>query len=257
MYKLSLLFLLSLSSFMPYAQNKTPKNILAHSHNDYEQKIPLYTAFDADFNSIEIDIVRDQNRLRVAHDSVDLGSKPFIEDLYLKPLKKLVDKNTRELWLLIDIKYYDQQTLDLLHETILTMEEVFQKRNNTSEKPLKIILSGDLPRKEIIFNEKYIFFFLDGRPSDLKENYDAQLMPLISTNFTNYSTFKGKGKISKEELKSIDNLIREVHHQNKKMRFWKTRDNKKMWQFLVEIEVDMIGVDHIKRFIKFQKKLDN
>src|SRR5690606_40361514 len=44
----------------------------AHSHNDYEQKLPFKHAFDAGFGSIEVDVFLREGELFVAHDAEDI-----------------------------------------------------------------------------------------------------------------------------------------------------------------------------------------
>ena len=240
--------------FQLLAQKTTPA-ILAHSHNDYEQKIPLFKALGHNFQSIEIDIIRDGNQLVVSHDTVGLDKKETIEKLYLKPLKNYLIKNKgKNIWLLIDIKEYDETILDLLHEIIMEYETLFKRRHFLEkEKPLQILLSGDLPRAAIMDNKKYVFFFIDGRISDLGKSYDAELMPLISANFSHHSTWDGKGKMDEQEYLSVLKIIQLVHAENKKIRFWATADKKRMWKTLQDLGVDVIGVDHIGRFGRFMK----
>ena len=246
-----LLFLLFLSAFL-FSQNN---NILAHSHNDYEQKTPLYKALGYGFNSIEIDVIRDGNQLIVSHDDENLDKKPTIEELYFKPLKNYFTKNKkRNIWLLVDVKKYDKKTLDVLHEILDGYENLFLKRNEPKkEKPLLVILSGDLPRKEIMDDEKYIYFFIDGRITDLNKGYSAELMPLISSNFSHHSKWTGRGEMDKEEYEAVLKIIGSVHAENRKIRFWKTPDKKKVWEGLIKMEVDVIGVDCLGKFDRYLK----
>ena len=258
MNKIILIFLYSFFPLKIVAQYIPHPPVLAHSHNDYQQKHPFFTALKYRFNSIEIDILRDGDVLRVAHDSNDLHLRPDINKMYFNLLESNAFKSNDCTWLLVDLKTYDRKTLDLLHQTVSKKENLFQNRNELFlNKPYQIILSGDIPRKEIINNEKYKFFFIDGRPSDLKENYDSHVMPLISTNFTKYTQFNNKKNITDEELKTIKELVHQVQKQNKKIRFWKTKDRKNTWHLLIGAGVDVIGVDHLKRFHRFQKKLGN
>ena len=230
--------------------------LIAHSHNDYEQRVPLLKALTHEFQSIEIDIIRYGNKLVVSHDENKLHRKPTIQDLYFNPLKNYVHKNEGiNLWLLVDIKKYDETTLDLLHDLLINFEPLFKKRNEMGkETPLQVLLSGDIPRKEIMENEKYVFFFIDGRLSDLEKGYSAELMPMISESFARLSTWKGKGIMDDQEIISLTYNIHRVHTENKKIRFWKTRDHKKVWKMLKGMGVDVIGVDHIRRFSRFKKK---
>src|ERR1044072_6101637 len=84
----------------------------AHSHNDYEQRVPLTTAYNEMFGSIEADIFWQNGELLVAHKKEELVTHRTLEDLYLKPLKAYVEKNkgyiyadtSRSLQFMIDLK---------------------------------------------------------------------------------------------------------------------------------------------------------
>lgn len=238
---------------MTQAQSVSEPLILAHSHNDYEQKRPLDAALEHGFNSIEIDIIRHGEILVVSHDEQHLGQKPDIETLYFRPLKEYLENQELQVWLLIDVKKYDEKTLDLLHTLVARYDSLFQQRSGVV-KPLQILLSGDLPRKEILENESYVYFFIDGRVEDLGKGFDSRLMPLISTNFTHHSEWGGRAKPGKEDLQAIRQLVNSVHAEKKKIRFWKTRDSKRVWRALNDTGVDVIGVDHIKRFRRIFKQ---
>lgn len=253
---LNILLLSFLSNFLSAQKSRTMDSILAHSHNDYEQKRPLYMALEHNFNSIEIDIIRHEEQLVVSHDNKNLSIKPTIQDLYLNPLKNYLIENEREhIWLLIDIKEYDDQVLDILHNLIMEYEPLFKKRNILKkEKSLQILLSGDLPRQEIMENEKFVFFFLDGRIDDLGKEYDSALMPWISSNFSHHTKWTGKGKIDKKEYEAVAAIVKAVQAENKKIRFWATPDNKRVWKKLQRLGVDVVGVDHIGQFTRFRLK---
>src|SRR2546423_1818873 len=92
----------------------------AHSHNDYEQPIPFYTAYKAGFGSIEADVFLVHGNLIVAHDLAELKKNRSMEEYYLKPLTDFVEKNhgyayadtAKQLQMLIDIKTGTTNTLD-------------------------------------------------------------------------------------------------------------------------------------------------
>jgi len=251
---LLLIFLILLSNILVWGQSNS---IIAHSHNDYEQKRPLLNAVENNFQSIEIDILRVGKKLVVTHDDKDLERKPTIDKMYFDRLQKMINNGEikQKTWLLVDLKLYDKQTLELLHELVTKYVGLFQTRQDVNG-PLQIVLSGDIPRKEIINDSSYTFFFIDGRVSDLEENYDSNIMPLISANFTDFSFWKGIGKMKKADFSKIQSRIQAIHKQGKKIRFWKTRDKKKVWKTLIKLNVDVISVDNIESFSKFRKRFN-
>ena len=94
----------------------------AHSHNDYEQRVPLITAYNEMFGSIEVDIFWVNGELLVAHKKEELVAHRTLEDLYLKPLQAYVEKNKgyiyadtlRRLQFMIDLKTNGDTTLGTL-----------------------------------------------------------------------------------------------------------------------------------------------
>jgi hypothetical protein len=83
-----------------------------HSHNDYEQTTPFWTAYNAQFGSIEADIFLVNGTLFVAHDRKELQRGRTLEDYYLKPLADQIGRHhghpyadsSRQLQMLIDVK---------------------------------------------------------------------------------------------------------------------------------------------------------
>ena len=94
----------------------------AHSHNDYEQKIPYWMAYDQGFGSIEADIFLRGSELIVAHDEKELKFNRSFRKLYLENIDSCLKKNagypykdsSRNLQLLIDIKTDSIETLQKL-----------------------------------------------------------------------------------------------------------------------------------------------
>jgi hypothetical protein len=61
-----------------------------HAHNDYMHKRPLFEALENGFTSIEIDVFLHNNDLVVSHTAAGLDKKQDIEELYLKPIQKIM-----------------------------------------------------------------------------------------------------------------------------------------------------------------------
>jgi len=93
MLKTQLLILFLSCSVFAGAQirNYTVSN--AHSHNDYEQRIPFWMAFNAGFGSIEADVFLIDSVLYVAHDRGELRRNMKLDTAYLLPLLRCLQKN--------------------------------------------------------------------------------------------------------------------------------------------------------------------
>ena len=228
--------------------------VIAHSHNDYEQTIPLQKALDNGFGSIEIDIYLYDDKIVVSHDSVDLDKKPSLTDLYLEPLTNQLRGSDDHLYLLVDIKEYVPNILVKLHEAINEYPELFTIRDYKKGN-LTIILSGDIPRKEIIKSNVLPYFFIDGRLEHVGKQFDSDLMPLISMNFSHLVLWDGKQDLPKKQKKRLQSIIQEIKAEGKMIRFWKTRDTKLSWQVLIGLGVDMIGVDDLDLFHQTMQSL--
>lgn len=227
------------------------QKLFLHSHNDYDQEIPLHHALDLSYNSIEIDIVAYNNELIVSHDTKHLSKKPRLDEAYLKKIKRFlsIDSLTYDLplILLMDIKEYNDLTLILLHQLLEKYDPLLMNVKSTTIKPLQVILSGDIPRSLIINDKRFKYFFIDGRPSDLHKNYNSFIMPWISQDFSKLTKWNGINKLSLKDELNIKNKIYAIQQQGKKVRFWKTNDLPEVWKFLYFMKVDVISTDSLKK----------
>ncbi len=255
--KVRCVFILSMSLLC--MQQSAAQEIIAHAHNDYEKPQPLWNALAHDFHSLEIDIARYGQELVVTHTLDSLAFKPTLQELYIEPLISYLDTASRSLWLLVDLKSYDRETLDLLHALLVRHDDVFLGRqDNIGSKPVQVILSGEMPRAEIIADDRYSYFFIDGRIENLGQGYKAHTMPLISANFTSLSSWTGEKEMNLEDEKKLRDLVRTVKAENKKLRFWKTNDSEEVWKKLMALGVHVIGVDHVEEFHDaVLKRIDN
>ncbi|MFT5883877.1 MAG: hypothetical protein ACI9IP_000327 [Arcticibacterium sp.] len=225
---------------------------LKHSHNDYEQAKPLETALLYHFNSIESDITEFQGRLIVSHDAKNLHQKPTLEVLYLKPLSLAFQKQSSLQYFFIDVKNRQENTLDLLHELVSSYDRLFLKRGESlGQHKVQIILSGDVERMELVDSNVYPYFFVDGRLSDINQNINSAVMPIISANFQLVEPWRINQQLSPSQKERLSTFVNQIHQENKKLRFWNTRDETIFWQLLQDIGVDIIGTDHIQELNEF------
>lgn len=225
----------------------------AHSHNDYEQTIPFWQAYDQKFGSIEADIYARNGKLYVAHDSADITSEHTLEALYIKPIVDKVRANkgkiyanaTYELQWLIDLKSPAQLALPLLVQALSAYPDVFGEKG-----PVNVVVSGNVPSPDQ-FATYPIWIQFDGRPNVTYTPEQLAHVGLISQDFTRYTRWNGKGLIVKKERTNIQEVIRQVHQQGKKIRFWATPDNINTWKTLMNLGVDYINTDQIAPLGKF------
>ena len=238
-----LLFLLLCSNI---EAQKMP--ITGHSHNDYEQKLPLKTAFDARIGSIEADVYLVNNNLFVAHEAKQIDSKKTLDNLYLKPLAKAVRRHKAyPMVLLIDIKTVADSTLQLIEQQIAHYP-AFLKPNC----PVKFVISGNRPRPE-----KWVtyppFIQFDGRPSETYTPEQLQRVGMVSESFGKFSTF-GQKDITEAIFHKMKTIVDTVHAQGKQVRFWATPDTETIWKILANMGVDFINTDTPKALRLFLNK---
>jgi alkaline phosphatase len=102
-----------------WAQKPLNSSINGHSHNDYAQKHPFKTAFEAHMASIEADVFLINNNLYVAHEAKEINLNYTLESLYLKPIIEAIQAGTvYPMVLLIDIKSQADSTLDVVVQQI-------------------------------------------------------------------------------------------------------------------------------------------
>jgi len=236
------------------AQSKSYSVANAHSHNDYEQEFPFWSAYNQDFGSIEVDIFLHNGQLIVAHDLNQLALNRTLDSLYLKSLRYCLVKNngyvfadsTRQLQLMIDIKSRADSTLHKLVEELRSYPEI------TTNATIKIVISGNRPEPaKFAIYPAYILF--DGELSKDYPVFALERIAMLSDNFKRYSNWNGKQIIPEQDRNNLQTAIHKAHRLNKKVRFWNAPDRMSAWSILIELGVDFINTDKITELGRFFK----
>lgn len=96
-------------------------SVKLHAHNDYKHEIPFWQAFSNGFESIEADVVLQNDTLFVSHEVATVHQKRTLQSLYFQPIEQALVLslwNDRHLQLMIDIKTDATKTLDKIIETV-------------------------------------------------------------------------------------------------------------------------------------------
>lgn len=212
-------------------------SISGHSHNDYEQKRPLTTAFEARMGSIEADVYLVNNNLYVSHEAKDINPSKRLDELYLKPLAKLVrKKKAYPLILLIDIKSQADSTLDEIVNQIAQYSAFIQ-----ANCPIQFVISGNRPRPDKWSSYPHFIQF-DGRPNENYTPEQWERIGMVSESFGKYAKL-GQKDIPQETFDKMKTIVNAVHAQNKKVRFWATPDTEGVWEALAKMGVNFINTD--------------
>jgi len=230
----------------------------AHAHNDFLHKRPLFDALDCKFKSIEADVFSVGDSLFVAHDRHQIKPGRTLRQLYLNPLKNIVEKNigsvygdSKEIILLIDIKDDGLKTYKLLHQILENYKEILTVYNSGEKKSgaISIVVSGNRP-VEFMQKQELRFAGFDGRVSDLDSGMPSSLMHLVSDNWNKYFLWKGVGEMPAAEKDKLIQIVKKAHKNGYLLRFWATPDKpgierNAVWNELINAQVDLIGSDDL------------
>lgn len=227
---------------------------LKHSHNDYEQPKPFYTAYQQGFESIEADIFLKEGELYVAHTKEAIQPARTLSNLYLQPLTQVVVTNNglvyanpnMKLQLLIDIKTEAYSTLTALVALLKKYPTI------TSNGNITLTISGNRPN-ETDYGSYPDYIFFDGRPGIQYSAEALKKIAMISTGFSSISTWDGNTLLKAEERSIISDVINKAKQFNKPFRFWGCPDTELAWNTFIQLGVDYINTDRIEELAAFCK----
>lgn len=231
----------------------------AHAHNDYEHARPLWDALGQGFCSLEADIHLVDGQLLVGHDREQLEPGRTLQSLYLEPLRRLAGQNRGRIYpngpivtLLIDIKSDGKATYEALEPVLAQYADLLTRVDGDRVRPgaVQVIISGNRP-KEVIAGSRPRLAAIDGRLSDLNTRRPVHLMPLISDNWRNHFAWRGDGPMPADEEARLRQLVRKVHAEDRRVRFWGSPDREPVWRVLYAAGVDLINTDDLPGLRRF------
>jgi alkaline phosphatase len=224
----------------------------AHSHNDYEQKVPFWLAYNEGFGSIEADIFLRQDSLVVAHSTKELALQRTLEAWYLDPLLACVRKNGGRpypngggmLQVLIDLKTDSIHTLDRLIKVLEKYPEL------TGNPAIRFVITGNRPAASLWASYPSWVWF-DGVLSDVYDKAALDRVAMLSDDFKAFSKWNGKGVIPAAEWARLEEAVKKAHQWKKTVRFWDAPDFINAWYQFMRLQVDFINTDHIAALSEF------
>lgn len=226
-----------------------------HAHNDYIHKRPLFDALDNGFTSIEVDVFLHKGKLIVSHIPIGLNRKPDLESLYLRPLDSIVkahknavfSDDSAPLILMIDFKTSGNETYLALKELLnkyAHLLTVYNKSTIVKSAPIQILISGGTPDVSLLGDTSFVT--LDGSFSVLK---NAAILPFFSRVSQSWSSvFHGKKMLNEKDIVHLKTLVSQAHEAGKQIRFWAIPDNPKIWEVLLENNVDWVNTNKLKEY---------
>ncbi len=235
-----------------YAFSQNKKSALIHSHNDYLQNVPFWTAYANGLNSIEADIFLVDNSLKVAHTKEEIIATNTLEVLYLNPLQDALEHNKGEIQnlnLLLDVKV---NAIATLNKIISVLEKYPDIINHPK---IKIIISGSRPVSSDYKNYPHFIYFDHQNLGEELSPENLKKVAMVSTGFYNLSTWSGKGRLTHNDYNRVDSIIKIAKKYKKPFRFWGTPDSKTAWRTFIDLGVDIINTDQPNKCSSYIKKL--
>lgn len=229
-----------------------------HSHNDYAQQKPFFTAFANQVDQMEADIFLVGDSILVAHSKRELKPSNTLFSLYLHPIatafkkynNRVSDDKKYTFNLMIDVKDSWTSTYPALKREIEKYGSLFDR--GKKKQAIQIVISGSRPEHSTFKTyPKWLFF--DGLPNVEYAKKDLKRVTMISDNFASYSKWKGVGEISEVDKQKLIKVISAAHQLRKPMRFWGAPDTETCWKLLAELGADIINTDLIVESKKFFK----
>ena len=234
----------------------------AHAHNDYLHQRPLLDALDHGFTSIEADVYLVNGQLLVAHTPTELKPDRTLKRLYLDPLREKARAAHGRIWpggpaltLLIDIKANGEASYRALAKLLAEYDDIISMFGDERRdaKAVTVIVSGNRA-EEMIAADVPRYVGIDGRLSDLDSRASADLLPLISDNWTAHFRWRGEGPFPDAERAKLLDIVRRAHDRGRRVRFWATPEIDALWHELLAAQVDLIGADDLVALGRFLRQ---
>ena len=240
--------ILAVLCFQAEAQTATK----VHSHNDYLQTVPFWTAYNAVAGSVEADIFSVDGQLYVARNKSEAKKKKTLDALYIEPLLLRFEQNRNRPWpdseeklqLLIDIKSSTDPALDLLTEKLARHRELFDRSVNPYA--VQVVVTGNIPDPED-FGNYPAFIMFEGRHTATYSTGQLERIALYGATW-NVPNSKTMPDSDRQKIKEV---IDTVHGLNKKIRIRATIDSPAAWEVLTELGVDYVNTDKVNEFAEF------
>jgi glycerophosphoryl diester phosphodiesterase len=257
-FALVLCFVFTLSG----VQAQVLKN--GHAHNDYWHAKPLIQAMDAGFMSVEVDVHLLKGDILVNHEAIFTRKGRNLEKLYLQPLFEMAKANQfksvyadgpEEFIVYLDVK----QGCPGIHDTLITQLKSYQQMLTVWEDGVKKIgavsvIIGDCGRREEWVSAEKRWFYFDAHLDAIDNSLDADFIPRVSSNLRAVTKWRGAGEMPLEDEEKIREIVEQAHAKGRTVRFWAGSNRPKVWDKLLDLGVDWINVDRLKKFQRFMKK---
>ena len=153
---------------------------------------------------------------------------------------------------MIDFKSEGPPTYRALRELLQQYHDICTSIDHgvRNQRAVDIIISGNRPFEEIAAQaERRVM--VDGRINEQTADVPVELVPLVSDRWTRFFQWRGEGPMPEQELRRLKEMIDATHAVGRRIRFWATPDDPRVWSVLVEAGVDLIGCDDLEGLASF------
>ncbi|KAF7324054.1 hypothetical protein MKEN_00627800 [Mycena kentingensis (nom. inval.)] len=230
-----------------------------HSHNDYLQAVPFWTAFNLSIMSVEADVWWQSNQLFVAHTSGEISSSRTLQSLYLNPILGIINGSipvasnrispSNPFQLLIDMKSSGASTyqpvvdalsalragghLTTYHAATKTLKQGAVTVVGTGNTPLASVLAQS-PRD--VFFDADIRTLFSSRPVPTGSAlWGPEVAPLASVDWSSVSN-----------TAQMAQLVLNAHDLGIRTRFWDTPSSVSTWNTFWAAGSDWVNADSLK-----------
>ncbi|RZK39545.1 MAG: glycerophosphodiester phosphodiesterase [Pedobacter sp.] len=222
-----------------------------HSHNDYLQGKPFYTALENRVYEMEADIFVRNDSIFVAHSEREIHPSRTLSNMYLNPIAREFELHKNRVSsdkkynfsLMIDVKEKWEDVYPVLKAEIEKYGGIFDR--NKSKLAVQIVISGSRPAPNT-FQDYPKWLFFDGLPNVAYTKKELERIAIISDRFASHSKWRGQGTIPQADIPKIQKVIDIAISYNKPVRFWGAPDTKTCWKQLATLGADVINTDKIK-----------
>lgn len=222
------------------------------AHNDYLHDRPVFDALDNGYVKFEADIFLKNNKLVVAHWFPYFKGNKTLDSLYLLPLSKIVARRLADssqctpITLLIDIKSDPNKTYKALSSLLQKYSNILSSVENGifKQREISIIITGRKPVK-LIKEQLTRYVMIDDNLLDSDNERNESLYAMSSCKYSKLLNWNGEGRITMKEKAKLITFVNLAHKQGKKVRLWASPENKNVWAFLLQCNVDYIHTDKL------------
>ncbi|KAI0400351.1 hypothetical protein F4802DRAFT_585230 [Xylaria palmicola] len=229
-----------------------------HSHNDYEQTIPLFQALSAGCIGVEADVWLFAGDVIIGHILPVIGRT--LRAQYVDPLKAIIDRNGGSVYkaapgqtlvLLVDFKTSDAGTLDAVVRALDPLRQAgYLSRlegGTLVKRAVTVVASGSAPFDRIAAGDgvpaRDIFY--DANLGALGgANYTAQNSYVASADFQGVVGDPETATLTTAQMNTITSHVSQAHAKGLVARYWNL-PGEYLWEPLRALGVDLLNADDL------------